>query len=204
MLFRSMRVPLYAILLPAWALAAGCLAAPEPEDWLEVGYRTPEQTFRTFQTGLRSERPELEYLCLSSGLKQRLGASLLAYLEFRRELFRSQPWLKLAAKAEVEQRLELADGRVRLVAEVDTWFRDETFALELVSEEYYELWVDGVRIDDDTVEWRRIAREKDGHLVVTIPLPDGRGVAEIGELRAGREWKIDGFPALAGADGEAP
>lgn len=199
-----MRALLYAFLLPAWALLAGCLAAPQAEDWLAVGFQTPEQTFRTFQTGLRAELPDLEYRCLGSAFKHRNAASLLAYLEVRRELFRTQPWLKLAAKARVTEVRELGDGRVRLVAEVDTWFHDETFALDLVREDFWELWVAGQRKADDAGEWRRLAREKDGVLVVSVPLPEGLGVAEIGELRAGREWKIDGFPALDGAGGEAP
>jgi hypothetical protein len=200
-----MRALLYAFQLPAWALLAAsltacCVAAPEAEDWLAVGFQTPEQTFRTFQTGLRAELPDLEYLCLGSAFKQRTGASLLGYLQFRRE----QPWLKFAAKAKVKEVHELADGHVRLVAEVDTWFIDETFALDLVREDFWELWVGGKRVADDAAEWRRLSRERDGSLVVTVPLPDGLGVAEIGELRAGREWKIDGFSRLDGSAGGAP
>jgi hypothetical protein len=199
-----MRALLYAFLLPAWALLAGCLAAPTPEAWRGIGFQTPEQTFRTFQTGMRAELPDLEYLCLGSDLKHRVGGSLLAYLQFRRELFGSQPWLKLAAKAKVKEVRELGDGRVRLVAEVDTWFHDETFALDLVREDFWELWVGGKRVADDAAEWRRLARERDGNVVVTVPLPEGLGVGEIGELRAGREWRIDGFPGLDGSAGGAP
>ena len=202
-----MRAPLYAVLLPVWALLAGCrLAAPTPEAWLAVGYRTPEQTFRTFQTGLRAGLPDLEYRCLGTGFKRRAaregGAfSQLVYREFRAELFRTRPWLKLAACAEIKKVEELAEGRVRLVAEVDTWFHDETFAVELVREDYYELWVGDQRVQDDAAEWRELAREKDGALVVRVPLPPELGAPAIGELRAGREWKIDGFPLSAGGEG---
>lgn len=188
-----MRALLYAVLVPAWALLAGCLSAPTPEAWLAVGYRTPEQTFRTFQTGLRAELPDLEYRCLGGELKRRTGGTLLGWLEVRRELFRSQPWLKLAALAEIRDVREVAPGRVRILAEVDTWLHDEAFEVEFVREDYYELWVDGRRVSDDLEPWRRLAREKDGALVVSVPLPEGLGAAEIGELRAGHEWKIDGF-----------
>lgn len=188
-----MRALLYAVLVPAWALLAGCLSAPTPEAWLAVGFRTPEQTFGTFQTGLRAELPDLEYRCLGGELKRRSGGSLLGWLEFRRELFRSQPWLKLAALAEIRDVREVAPGRVRILAEVDTWLHDEAFEVEFVREDYYELWVDGRRVSDDLEPWRRLAREKEGALVVTVPLPEGLGVAEVGELRAGHEWKIDGF-----------
>jgi len=187
------------VLLVLVALLAGCLTAPKPEDWLEVGFRTPEQTFHTFQTGLRAELPDLEYRSLSGGLKRREGISQLAYREFRDRLFRERPWLKLAASARVTQVFPLSDDRVRLEARVDTWFHDEVFALELVREDYYEVWIDGKRAEDDAVPWRRIARARDGSLVVTVPLPEGRTLEEIGELRAGHEWKIDGFPSLAGA-----
>jgi hypothetical protein len=196
-----MRAPLYAVLLLAWALLPGCLSAPRPEDWLAVGFRTPEATFRTFQTGLRGDKPELEYRCLGSDFKRRTGVTLFGYLEYRQELFRKQPWLKLAAKAKVREVKALGEGRVRLVAEVDTWFHDETFALDFVREDYYELYVDGKIVSDDQAAWREIAREKDGKLVVSVPLPDGLTVRGVGELRAGSEWKVDGFPLLEGAEG---
>jgi len=192
----AMRAPLYAVVLAAWALLSACLSAPGPEDWLEVGFRTPEQTFRTFQTGLRAELPDLEYRCLGTEFKVRNGVTQLAYREFRRELFRSQPWLKLAATARVLRIEPRGEGRVRLEAEVSTWFHEERFTVNLVREEYYELWSDGQRAADDLASWRRLAREREGELVVTVPLPPGRTLREIDELRAGREWKIDGFASL--------
>lgn len=203
-----MRAPLYAFLLALWALGVGCLTRPKPADWLALGYRTPEQTFRTFQTGLRAGQPDLEYRCLGADFKHRAAQagvpfSQLLYLEFRRELFRTRPWLKLAARAKVREVVELAPGRVRLVAEVETWFRDETFELELVREDFYELWVGDKRVQDDLTDWRKLTREKDGELVVSVPLTAGLALSEIGELRAGREWKIDGFPRTSGAQDEA-
>lgn len=204
-----MRALAYAFLLSAWALSAACLAGPKAEDWLAVGFRSPEQTFRTFQTGLRAGLPDLEYRCLGAGFKRRaadeLGAiSLLAYAEYRRELFRAQPWLKLAAKAKIKAVRTLSPERVQVVAEVDTWFHDETFAVDLVREDYYELYVGEKRIADDLADWGRIARGRDGALVVTVPLPSGLGVLEVGELRAGHEWKIDGFPLDPGSSASAP
>jgi hypothetical protein len=198
-----MRAPLYAFLLAVWALSAGCLAAPTPEAWLAVGFRTPEQTFRTFQTGLRADLPNLEYRCLGSGFKRRqvregVPFSLLLYQEFRRELFRTQWWLRYAASAKIKKVEELGPGRVRVEAEVDTWFHDERFAVVLVREDFYELWIGDKRVDDDLADWRELAREKDGTLVVSVPLPSGLTAIEIGELRAGREWKIDDFPLSAG------
>lgn len=195
-----MRARLYVLLAFLWAGLAGCLSDPEPEAWLAVGYRTPEQTFRTLQTALRAELPDLEWRCLGNDLKRRAGGSQLLYREFRRELFRTRPWLKLAARAEVRDVQEVGPGRVRLVAEVETWFHDETFAIDLVREDFYEVWADGVRIDDDFAKWTSLARVEDGMLTVRVQLPEGLDVGEVGELRAGHEWKIDGFPMLGEAE----
>jgi len=190
-----MRALAYAFLLSAWVLSPGCLSGPRDEDWLAVGFRSPEQTFRTFQTGLRAGLPDLEYRCFGADFKRLAGGiTLLGYVEYRRELFRGRPWLKLAAKARIRSVTELAPGRVRILAEVDTWFHDESFTVELVREDFYELWIGDQRIADDLADWGRIARARGDSLVVTVPLPDGRTVAELGELRAGGEWKIDGFP----------
>jgi len=197
-----MRAALYAAGVCAWALLAGCLAAPTPEAWLAVGFRTPEATFRTFQTALRSDQAQLEYLCLGTDFKRRLArelgsVSLLGYLEYRRELFRAQPWLKWAATAEIREVQRLSEHRVRLVAEVDTWLHDETFAVELVREDFWELYVDGQRRHDDLASWRGLAREREGALSVSVPLPEGLSAAEVSELRAGREWKVDAFLEVA-------
>jgi hypothetical protein len=192
-----MRAALYAVGVWAWALLAGCLAAPTPKDWLAVGFRTPEATFGTFQTALRADQGQLEYLCLGAEFKRRVGASLFGYLEYRRELFQAQPWLKWAAMAEIEEVQRLSEHRVRLVAKVDTWLHDETFAVEVVREDYWELYVDGQRRHDDEARWRSLAREHEGELTVRVPLPEGLSAAEVSELRAGREWKIDAFLEFA-------
>ena len=200
-----MRALGYACLLSAWALIAGCLSRPRAEDWQAVGFRSPEQTFRTFQTGLRAGLPDLEYRCLGADFKRRAGGvSLLWYIEFRRELFRSQPWLKLAARAEIKDVRWLSPERVQIVAEVDTWFHDETFAVDMVREDFYELYAGGKRVADDLADWGRLARERDGALVVTVPLPAGMAAKDVGELRAGHEWKIDGFPLAPGSSETVP
>jgi hypothetical protein len=197
-----MRALLYAFLVATWALGlAGCLSGPTDEDWLAVGFQTPEQTFRTFQTGLRADNPDLEYRCLGSGLKRRfreendgLPLTQLAYREFRRELFSRYPWLKWAAKARIREVTPLGPGRVRLRAEVDTWFRDEEFAIDLAREDFYEVYADGRRVADDASDWGDMATVEGGELVVRVPRPPDLGLDRVSEVRAGHEWKIDGFP----------
>jgi len=198
-----MRALLYVLLAVLWApVAAGCLSAPRPEDWLAVGFRTPEQTFRSFQTGLRSDQPDLEYRCLSSAFKRQAGLTQLTYRGFRAELFRRRPWFKLAGGAEIRRVVPLGPGRVRIEAEVETWIHDERFEVELVREDYYELWVDGKRVDDDSVAWGRLAREQDDRLLISVPLQAPIAPDASRELRVGQEWKIDTLPL--GADDAQP
>ena len=190
-----MRALLYASFLAAWALVLpGCLGPPSSADWLAVGFRTPEQTLRTFQTGLRADLPDLEYRCLSGSFKRKAGISQLGYREFRDELFREKPWLKHAARARVVERIELAPDRCRIVARVRTLFREDTFSVDFVREDFFELWSRGQRASDDELPWREMAVAHGDSLAVTVPLPEHLPVEVIDELRAGREWKIDGFP----------
>ena len=190
----SMRVLSYAILLAAWAPILGsCLCPPKPQDWLAVGFRTPEQSFRTFQTALRADLPDLEWRTLSSGLKRQIGAQI-GYRVYRAEVFEKAWWLKFAAKARIVETQELAPDRRRVVARVETLFHDETFAIDFAREDYYELWVDGELVQDDLVDWSRIADEEDGELAVRIPIPSGLAPDSSREVRAGHEWKIDDFP----------
>jgi len=193
---------LYASLLATWALALpGCLGPPSSADWLAVGFRTPEQTLRTFQTGLRADLPDLEYRCLSSGLKSRERISQLGYREFREQLFGQRPWLKHAARAQVVDVQELGPDRRRIVARVSSLFRKDTFSVDFVREDFFELWSRDKRALDDELPWHEMAVARTGSLVVTVPLPEPLAPDTVDELRAGREWKIDGFP---GADQPDP
>src|SRR5262249_5132038 len=156
----------YACLLLAWALSAGCLSEPKAEDWLAVGFRTPEQTFRTFQTGLRADLPDLEYRCFGADFKHRVGGSLLAYVG----RLRPQPLLKYAAKAKIKKVQELSPERVRIEAEVNVWFHHRSFTVDFVREDFYELYEGEKRVDDDLADWDRIVRQRNDELVVTVPL----------------------------------
>jgi len=186
---------LYALLPPVWAwiLCACCVSAPRPEALLAVGFQTPEQTFRTFQTGLRADLLGLEYRCLSRGFKQRNGGvTELGWRVFRDE----NRWLRYAAKAEIVEQANLPDGRARIVATLDTLFVDETFAVDFVRQDFYETFDDGGLLEDDYVRWREIARAEGDSLVLEVPMPEGVDVLDITELRAGREWKIDSIERL--------
>jgi hypothetical protein len=179
-----------------WLLAAVPLAAclapePEPEDWLAYGFRGPEATFRSFLTALAGDQPTLEYSCLSQAFKEREGGNLLGYLTLRDELRRKMPWLKAMARAEIESVERPGPDRARLVARVDWLFWDETFAVELVAEGFYEFWADAERMEDGFHPFA--LRAERGDAVARVPAPEETDLNAITELRFGKEWKIDSF-----------
>jgi hypothetical protein len=178
-------------LLAALPLAACLAPEPEPEDWLAYGFRGPEEAFRSFLTALAGDRPVLEYTCLSQALKERQGGNLLGYLTLRDELHRKMPWLKAAARAEIEEVERLGQDRARLVARVDWMFWDETFAVQLVAEDFYEFWAEGERVEDGFYPFA--LRAERGNAVARVPAPEEADLDSISELRLGREWKIDSF-----------
>lgn len=195
---------LYGLLLLLWvAPFLGCsLAPPKPEDWKKEGRRTPEQTFLRFQIGLRTDDPNLEYSCLAYEFKRDRIQNQAVYREAREELFRRQPFIKLAATAEVLETEYLPGGRARLTAKVSTWLRDETFYIEFVREEYYEVYEEGELAYDDFADMGELVAQKSGSYVAFIPDEDGIPLERISELRIGRHWLISGFAAFEdqGAD----
>ena len=191
--FRAARTGILAPTALALALG-GCLApSPEPDDWLAFGFGGPEATVRSFLTALAGDRPDLEYLCLSRGLKDREGGNLLGYLVFRDELKRSRPWLKAAARAEIESVERLpADGgpeRARVHARVDWLFWDETFAVDVVADDFYEYRSDADLLEDGYAEFAPVAR--DGAVVLSLPELEEAELGDATGIRAGIEWKID-------------
>jgi hypothetical protein len=186
----------FAALLLALPLASACCAAPTAEDWRAVSYRSPETTFRTFQTALGAGQPDLEYRSLSSDLKRREGLSELAYLEFRDALFRAQPWLARAACAEILSVSELAPDRVRLRAQARFLFSRRSFEVELVREDFYELWRGAELASDGSARFSELVTADPSGVVGRTPAPEAVALGEITELRIGREWKIDAFLEL--------
>lgn len=182
-----------AVLLLALPLASACCAAPSAEDWRALSYRSPEAAFRTFQTALGAGQPDLEYRSLSSGFKRREGLSELAYLEFRDALFRAQPWLARAACAEIVAVRELAPDRVRLLARARFLFSRRSFEVELVREDFYELWKGADLASDGSAPFSELVTKDPSGIVGHTPAPEGVALVDITELRIGREWKIDAF-----------
>ena len=185
-----------ALVALSCVLSTGCLGprAARAEDWLAIGFRTPRATFATFQTALRADQADLEYRCLAQEMKAAEGLNQLAYRTFREELFGQNPWLRYAADATVEGESRIAPDRVRLSARVKKLWIERRFAVELVREDFYEVYAQGELLDDDFGSFARSTKSVgDTELELRIPVPFGTDPASLSEVRLGQEWKIAAF-----------
>ena len=113
---------------------------------------------------------------------------------FREELFDTNPWLKYAAEAVVDGESRVAPGRVRIVATVSKLWVEKSFAVELVREDFYEIFEEGELLEDGFANFERDASATSrGDLQVLLPLPFDSDPKSLSEVRLGREWKISGF-----------
>jgi hypothetical protein len=168
------------------ALSA-CLSVPKPADWLDVGFRSPGQTFRTFRTAFADGRqPGLELRCFSSGFKAREGLSELTYREFREDLLREEPLLRTALSRARISSVKQEGKTARLEAKI----AGRALFVELVREDYWELWDGEELLADDLVRDLSdiLALDGDGHVLrASLPAPSSPPT----EVRLGGEWKID-------------
>ena len=190
---RLMRRPLSTLfaLLAAIALSA-CTAAPKVDDWLSVGYHEPEQTFRTFQTGLLGDRPDLEYACLSDGFRRRNGLTQLLWREAREEI----PFLKRLGKAEILRVTSLDPDHVRIEARASLLWVKKEFRVTFVRESFWEVWAGDALLADDYAEFDRIVRATDEAVLVRIPGAGGLESTAITRVVADQYWKIDDFAEI--------
>jgi len=189
------------------ALAA-CVSAPRAADWLDVGFRSPRQAFRTFQTAVAGDQADLEYRCLSRAFRRREGiSSLLVYREFRERLLREAPSVRRIADAEVLELRRTGSHTAELEAEVRTLFRDVRFRVGFARQDFYELWGGERLIADGDVEFERSVAPRASAsglpgIAAWVPAPpepqgpDAGAESEPSELRLGQEWKIDSIEVL--------
>lgn len=195
--------PLAALL--AWA----CCAAPRAEEYLEAGFRTPEQTIRAFQLGMRADLPGFEFRCLAVEFVERNRLSELAYREFRQ----ASGWLRMGvARARIEERLDLGPERVRLTLSTSGplgTFR-RRFEVDLARETFWEAWSGEQRLVDELAEGlEELLAVNDGPvgplLEARLDLPhhlDPRaGAGPITGIRIGQEWKIADIRPVEGGPG---
>jgi hypothetical protein len=184
---------------------AACVCPPAPADVLAVGFRTPEQAFRTFQTAVRLDDPDLELRCFSLGFRARHQISQLTWREARAELYARRPWLRAGIAGARIEALDEGRGTARLT--VGTAAGE--YGVILVREDFAEAWSGGERVLDDGLDWRTATGVQDGQgggrwIFGRVALPPGVDGARITDLRFGREWKIDDVGALEAAGETAP
>ena len=164
---------------------------------LEVGFRDPQQTFETFRTAFRGNLTDLEYRCFSAGFRERQDLSQFEYRAFRDELLAETPLLRWALhKAVVVKAERTSEREARIEAEA----AGHTLVIDLVREDFWEIWSGSQRRDGDEDLIQDAFEE--GYLVIVdnpprvvgqAPLERPGLASRVTELRVGQEWKIDSF-----------
>lgn len=197
---RRERRPAHALRLGLLAglLAWSCLSAPKAQEYLDIGFATPEQALRTFQLGLRADLPALEFRCLAVEFVARHRLGELVYREFRQDA----GWLRWGiARARILDRRELDPERMcwTLASSLPLGLFEKTFEIELVRETFWEAWAGERRVADELgADPADLLAVVDGDLgpllVARLELPyhlDPReGADPITGIRVGQEWKI--------------
>jgi hypothetical protein len=190
----------------AWVALAGCVSAPTSRDWMEVGYRTPVQTVRTFQTAVRAEEPDLELRCFSNGFRERNHISRFAWREFFDELEREQPFLRKGiADAKVAEPVERKGDSARIVLSS----HGVSMRIDLVLEGSGQVWAGEDLVADEDVrfadpDYFGVINGEGGArwIYARMPLASGVDARAVTEMRLAREWKIDGIETLGEASGK--
>lgn len=177
----------------------GCqVPRPEPAALVATGFRTPEQTFATFQSALAADLIDLEYRCFGSAFKRREGLSQLAWRAWRAELLSTWPAVRRLATAQITRSEALAPDRWFLAGRVEYLWLDFDFEVELTREDFYELYIDGQRALDDNLVWDGVLSIEEHpdpwgtpSLFASVPVSEPIDPNVLTEVRLGREWKID-------------
>ncbi|MBL8858510.1 MAG: hypothetical protein JNL28_08410 [Planctomycetes bacterium] len=190
---------LQAVVL-AVSAAGCCVAPPRADEWLAIGWRSPEAAFATFQTAIRADEPELEYRCFSQAFRERNDLSKIVWREAREELRRAHPWLRRGiADATFSEGPFVIEGRASGIVVS----HGQRIRIDFVREDFAELWAGDRPVSDELVrftEHTSTQKARDGRTwfqgSIVLPAID-TDPATITEMRLGREWKIDGFESLA-------
>ena len=144
------RGALLAVLLQ---LATGCslVRPPHARELVQIGYRSPEHVFQSFQTALAADLPDQEFRCFSYDFRRREGLSFNSYLEGRKRLLKERPWMTLVAKAEIVRSESSGERAHLLVGEI----HGRQFAVELVRQDVFEMWAGRDLLADGPVDFDR-------------------------------------------------
>jgi|GEM_PF-1083369 len=203
------RLALLPLTLVLVALGASCaVAPPAPEALASVGFRSPKQTFRTFQAAVGADLVDLEYRCYAEEFKREWDITQGNYRVARKQLFDEIPWVRRVSTAEVLGETAIDPTLVRLDARVTFLFQTVDVEVYLSRGDFYELWVGDERISDANIEFtdavRRVSEGDDPfertemvlaavELEAPVPPRVATRLDTITELRVGREWRIAGL-----------
>lgn len=209
-----------ALALGLLCTLVGCkVPAPSVRQGLDYGFRTPEQTFRSWRTAVQGDLLVEEYKTLSKGWKARNGGvSLFTYSEARDVVLEAIPQLRwLLYRAKEPEVLARGEQVVILQSRIPgpLWFSDSWLVVRLVREGFWDLWVDQSplqpidgRVVQDLVGSHNLHyNPKDSPLLYALidfdraqwQFPGSEDVRlpdDIGLLQVGWEWKIDAFDVL--------
>jgi len=193
------RLALTAVL----TLAAGCASGPSAQDWLAVGFETPSQTLRTFQTGIRGDDPDLEYDSFSDRFRREQGLSELVYRELRSNLFGRYPYLRRFVKSRIVAVRTQGPKTRTLVVRLSALFSKRLVEVRFVRDDFFSVRAGSDVLADDYAPFAGMLSTVDGHLVLNLPTEEAIDTREVTHVVAGQEWKIDGFRQLSESEARA-
>jgi len=167
---------------------SGCTSAPTPAEMLATGFRSPEQSFRTFQCAVRADDPRWEYQCFSQHFRSEKHVSQLVWREVREQLWGQVGMRWAVAKAKPDAPARVSGNR----AWMDVSALGKHVVLRFVREEGGQTWSGETLLSDDLVDFRTHSGAQEGGLFYgQVPLPPGTESAKVTEMRLAQEWKLD-------------
>lgn len=195
--------PLAPLFCAFMAALAGCSSNPTAEDWLAVGFDSPTQTLRTFQTGVRGDNPDLEYDSFSDGFRHELGLSRVIYYEIRDEIFGRYPYLARFVELEVVNETNVDPKKRLMIVRLSAFLSERWVEVTFVRDDYFSVRAGGDILADDFASFHSMITSDDGRLVLVLPTEDVIDPREVTKVLVGQDWKINGFRQLEESEIEA-
>ncbi|MEM7198688.1 MAG: hypothetical protein AAF628_00365 [Planctomycetota bacterium] len=195
-----------ALLLLAATVPTGCCnlalwwCGPDRSRWVSVSYIDPDAALATFLEAVRRDRPGEICTSLTRAFRARQGLPGCFEAAIAWEKLKQQfQALHLLGSAEVSQRDELADGRVRFALEVAGY--DVTVVVRRIAVVLVRYRIDG-RVEDagyrqdslyglvtiervDDIDQNVLAR------LTSLDLPPDLPPEDLVTVSAGYEWRVD-------------
>lgn len=207
------------VILGLCGVSEGCrVPPPKPEQLLRYGFGSPGQAFRSFSTSVQGELLDPLYDSLSNSFKSAetgMGLSRNGFKEAWDGLMEEEPLLRWAlyqatkdpSKVSYERSSDGRKAKAQALFE-GYWEISAGTQLEvyLVKEGYWEIYMEGdnpsqdpVRVNDKAVHELlgtcMALKPEDSLTFIYVPTPSD-GVERLAHIRAGYEWKVEGFNVI--------